>query len=101
MRTRTSTSWGWNSSTAAMVKAPSLLIAGEFDFPQRRIDLFEDLGSRHKVLIKVACGSHFLVWENQHKILLETSKEWFRKGSIEGVRLGTFWVDAEGRIFPQ
>jgi pimeloyl-ACP methyl ester carboxylesterase len=98
MRTRTATSWGWNSSTAAMVEAPSLLIAGEFDLPQSRIDLFEDLGADHKVLIEVACGSHFLVWENQHEILLETSKEWFLKGSIDGVRQGRLYVDAEGRI---
>jgi pimeloyl-ACP methyl ester carboxylesterase len=98
MRTRTATSWGWNSDMAGMVEAPSLLIAGEFDLPQSRIDLFEDLGADHKVLIEVACGSHFLVWENQHRILLETSKEWFLKGSIGGVRQGMLYVDSEGRI---
>jgi pimeloyl-ACP methyl ester carboxylesterase len=98
MRTRTATSWGWNSDMAGMVEAPSLLIAGEFDLPQSRIDLFEDLGTDHKVLIEVACGSHFLVWENQHRILLETSKEWFLKGSIGGVRQGMLYVDTEGRI---
>lgn len=102
MRTRTSTSWGWNVETAAMVRTPALVIVGEFDgIREGSRRLYETISSKRKVFIEVACASHFLVWENQHKILLETSKEWFRKRSIEGAQHGTFWVDAEGRIFPQ
>jgi hypothetical protein len=42
-----------------------------------------------------------LVWENQHEILLETSREWFSKGSIDGAREGAFMVNAEGNLSPQ
>lgn len=99
MRTRTATNWGWNADTAAMVQAPSLVIVGEFDGarePSR--ELYEALGSKRKVFIEVACASHFLVWESQHEILLETSKEWLRKGSIDGQRKAEFWVDELGRL---
>jgi pimeloyl-ACP methyl ester carboxylesterase len=102
MRTRTSTSWGWNADAAAMVTAPSVVIVGEFDGarePSR--GLFEALGSQRKVFIEVACASHFLVWENQQKILLETSEEWFRKGSIDDVRKGEFLVDEFGQLNEQ
>jgi pimeloyl-ACP methyl ester carboxylesterase len=102
MRTRTATNWGWNADVAGMVQAPSLVIVGEFDGarePSRQ--LYEALGTKHKVLIEVACASHFLVWENQHEILLTTSEEWLRKGSIDGHRTGTFWVDESGRLQAQ
>jgi pimeloyl-ACP methyl ester carboxylesterase len=102
MRTRTATNWGWNADAAAMIQAPSLVIVGEFDGarePSRQ--LYEALGTKHKVFIEVACASHFLVWENQHEILLETSEEWLRKGSIDGRRTGTFWVDESGRLQEQ
>ena len=98
MRTRTATSWGWNAETEAMVKAPSLLIAGEFDMSAGRIYLYEDLGSDSKVFIEVACASHFLVWENQHNVLLETSKEWFLHGSIRGLKNGMLTYDADGKF---
>ena len=101
MRTRTATSWGWNIETAAMVEAPSLHIVGEFDAPDRRRLLYDVIGSKHKVFIEVACASHFLVWERQHDILLETSKEWFSRGTVDGEREGTFWVDELGRIHEQ
>ena len=96
MRTRTSTSWGWNSDTAAMIKAPSLLIAGEFDLSEGRTFLYEDLGSYRKVFIKVDCASHFMVWENQHRVLLETSKEWFLHGSLNGIKHGVLTYDTNG-----
>jgi pimeloyl-ACP methyl ester carboxylesterase len=99
MRTRTSTSWGWNLDTAATIRVPALVIVGEFDgiLEGSRL-LYETLASKRKVLIEVACASHFLVWENQHDILLTTSKEWFSKGSVDGAREGTFWVDPEGHL---
>jgi len=98
MRTRTATSWGWNAETEAMVKAPSLLIAGKFDMSAGRIYLYEDLGSDSKVFIKAACASHFLVWENQHQVLLESSKEWFLHGSIRGLKNEMLTYDSEGKI---
>jgi pimeloyl-ACP methyl ester carboxylesterase len=98
MRTRRATYWGWNEAAAAKVQAPSLCIAGEQDWAQRRVDLYDALGTDHKVLIQVACATHFLLWENRHKILLKTSKDWFLHGSIKGVRNGFLYVDSEGKF---
>jgi pimeloyl-ACP methyl ester carboxylesterase len=94
--------WGWNAEMAAKVEAPSVVIVGEFDGlrePSR--GLYEALGTKHKVFIEVACASHFLVWENQHEILFDTSEEWLRKGTIDGDRTGEFWVDESGRLNAQ
>jgi len=98
MRSPVSTSWGWNVATEALITAPSLFIAGDADFAQSRINLYNDVGSDSKVLIKVTCATHFMLWEKQHKILHETSKEWFTHGSINGVTNGQLLVDEDGKI---
>jgi pimeloyl-ACP methyl ester carboxylesterase len=54
------TLWGWNAESAHLISTPTLIIRGEFDTqapepPQR--DLFADLGTDHRVFVKVACGS--------------------------------------------
>lgn len=98
------TLWGWNAEFAQLIGAPTLIIRGEFDMtapePLQR-DLFEDLGTDHKVFVKVACASHQLVWENQHMILLRASEEWLREGTFAEQPSGSFFVDAGGGIHPE
>jgi pimeloyl-ACP methyl ester carboxylesterase len=95
------THWGWNSAAAGRIDAPTLIIRGEFDSqapePLQR-DLFVDLGTKHKVFVRVACASHQLVWENQHIVLLRASEEWLRHGGFAGHHHGSFFVDTEGRV---
>jgi pimeloyl-ACP methyl ester carboxylesterase len=99
MRTRTGTNWSFDTYKAGLVQAPSLLIVGKQDEFMAFSDwLYEDLGTEHKVLMKVDCATHFLAWETQHRILFETSKAWFLHGSIKGVSQGFLSVDANGKI---
>ena len=97
--------FGWNKIFAGQIEAPSLIVVGQFDglapgnpgpIPAR--NLYDDLATQNKVRIEVACASHPLVWENQHRVLLEASKAWFLHGSIEGVHQGILCVDADGRF---
>jgi pimeloyl-ACP methyl ester carboxylesterase len=103
MRTRTQNpAWGWNTSAAAQVTAPALLVVGLFD-PVRVSTraLYDALGSQEKVRLEVACGSHFLVWERQKDVLFRSSRDWFKNGQIRGITRGVFTVDERGRYNPQ
>ena len=86
------TVWGWNSSMAARMRTPALLIAGAHDkqvLPARVHDLYADLGSSEKVLIDLACASHNAMWERNHTLLFRASLEWLQQGSVNGMKAGT------------
>jgi hypothetical protein len=48
--------------------------------------LYADLtGTSNKVLVEMACSTHFAVWETtQYKFMHETSKEWLTTGEFRG-----------------
>ena len=100
MRVRTSAgSWGWNREYAAQVQSPTLILVGEQDFllePDGQ--LYEDLiGTDRKVLVTMACATHFAVWETtQYKFLHEASLEWLERGTFRGHTAGRFPVGRNG-----
>jgi pimeloyl-ACP methyl ester carboxylesterase len=101
VRARTQTSFGWNAKMAAKVKAPLLLLSGELDQevnPQRVHELFADVGSDSKVFINIQCASHYVPYETQHMVLLESTKEWLLHGTFMGVSRGSFNADPSGGI---
>ena len=101
MRVRTNTLWGWNQVTSPTLKMPVLIMIGRNDtLLSGARDLYQDLGSEEKILVEVPCASHYLAWETNHKILHRASREWLRKGSLNGVRQGVFTVDADGDLVP-
>ena len=91
MRAPTRTYWGWNAEEAKLIKVPTLVMLGEFDQlnPSNK-ELYEDLGSENKVFVSIACGSHFLLWEKNHRLLHEASRLWLTHGSFNGVTQGEF-----------
>ncbi len=100
MRVRAGNSgWGWNAEYAARVKAPTLILVGEQDglLPSSEA-LYSDLdGTSNKVLVKMACATHFAVWEaSQYKFMHEASKEWLTKTEFRGRRQGIFSVGVNG-----
>ncbi len=98
MRGRTATQFGWTKDLAETVKAPALVMVGEYDRLPERKTVYEQLGSRDKVFVGVACASHFMVWEKQHRALHEASLEWLRDGRLKGMSRGEMQVDA-GVVF--
>jgi pimeloyl-ACP methyl ester carboxylesterase len=105
MRTRTAQSWGWNPEYAAKVTAPTLIVVGQQDsaslVANTRTLMTNLVNVGAKVRIEVACATHFLVWESQHRVLLETSKDWLLHGSVKGVRRGELFVDSDGQYHRQ
>jgi pimeloyl-ACP methyl ester carboxylesterase len=93
---------GWNATFAAQITVPTLIIRGDLDtaVPLSDIqDLLGDLTSvPQKIFIHVACASHYLVWENQHMILLRASVEWLQYGTFARQFNGSFAVDAAGHV---
>jgi pimeloyl-ACP methyl ester carboxylesterase len=88
--------WVWNSEMAAGTETPTLLVAGIHDkqiVPERVRSLYDDLGSRRKVLVDLGCASHNAMWERNHTVLFEASLEWLLQETVEGkeegvIRLG-------------
>ena len=100
MRGRVATNFGWTQELSQKVTSPTLVVVGEFDRLAERRTVYEQIASQEKVFLNVACASHFMVWEKQHKVLHESSLEWLRDAQVKGVKRGEFRVDYEGRYLP-
>lgn len=90
--------FGWSPEMAAKVVAPTLVVVGEFDRLVDRHTVYEQLGSKQKVFLRVACASHFMVWEKQHTALQRMSLEWLQRGTAMGQSRGEIAADAKGVI---
>ena len=101
MRGRNATNFGWTQELSQKVTSPTLVVVGEFDRLAERRTVYEQIASKEKVFLDVACASHFLVWEKQHKVLHESSLEWLRDGSVKGVKNGEFRVEYDGKYLPK
>ncbi|MEE8129690.1 MAG: alpha/beta fold hydrolase [Vicinamibacterales bacterium] len=91
-------SWGWNKAYAAKITAPTMIVVGEQDNPQSRGVLHTDLtGTPSKVLITMACATHFAVWEaSQYKFMHRASLEWLSEGTYRGRSNGAYQVGVNG-----
>lgn len=82
----------WTQTIAGKLGLPTLMVAGAHDRqvpPDRVRDLYADVGSRDKVFIDLACSSHNAMWENNHLLLFEASRQWLADGSVNGTKQGT------------
>ena len=85
------TTWGWNQAAAAKVQVPYLAVSGAHDKqvnPDRVRDLYNDLASKNKVFVDLACSSHNAMWEKNHMLLFKASLEWLTKGTVNGEHQG-------------
>jgi pimeloyl-ACP methyl ester carboxylesterase len=85
------TTWGWNAAVSAKMQVPALLVSGAHDKqvnPDRVRELYNDLGSKEKVFVDLACSSHNAMWEKNHLVLFKASLEWLTKGSVNGEHQG-------------
>lgn len=96
MRGRTATRFGWTPELAAKITAPTLVMVGEYDRLNERRTVFEQISSNDKVFLNIACASHFMVWEKQHRVLHIASLEWLMHGQVKNARRGEFIVDVDG-----
>jgi pimeloyl-ACP methyl ester carboxylesterase len=105
--------WGWNPQQhqASLVTVPTLVLQGQLDAtlpagPATGVQLYNDLGSEKKVLIKVDGGSHLMPWEGStsptwrgpHATLQDAAVQWITSETYQGATSGTFEVHADGSI---
>lgn len=85
------TTWGFDRAEVRQIRTPMLLVAPETDGqvpPERVVELYEDLGSEKKILVRLACSSHNAMWETNRSVLFDASLQWFRDGAVAGVESG-------------
>jgi pimeloyl-ACP methyl ester carboxylesterase len=85
------TTWGWNAAAVGKSQTPTLMVAGVHDKqvqPARVRELYADLGSREKIFVDLGCSSHNAMWEKNHTILFQASKEWLTQGTVNGMKDG-------------
>ena len=56
--------------------------------PERVRELYADLGSKQNVFIDLACSSHNAMWEKNHLLLFQASREWLQDGKVNGTSNG-------------
>ncbi len=98
MRSPPLANFGWSSEMAGKVVSPTLVIVGEFDRLTDRHTVYEQLGSKQKVFLRVACASHFIVWEKEHTVLQRMSLEWLQHGTAAGQSRGKIAADQDGNV---
>jgi pimeloyl-ACP methyl ester carboxylesterase len=85
---------GWTSELLGMVRAPTLVILGSLDDqgPEKPTRALYDALHSQKVYVTVSCGSHELVNETRHIILLDASAQWLKSGTYDGCSNGCSFV---------
>lgn len=99
MRAPNRMNFGWRDSLAR-IKAPTLLLLGEYDSYQKRLDAWNGLKSPHRMFVKVACASHFMQFERGRHLLYRSTISWLRNGSVDGHREGLWSANPEGALSP-
>jgi pimeloyl-ACP methyl ester carboxylesterase len=91
--------FGWRENLAR-IRAPTLVLLGEFDNYSKRLEAWHGLKVEHKVFIKVACASHFMQFERGRHLLYRATIAWLKTGRVDDAERGTFVADAGGELTP-
>ena len=67
--------FGWRANLAR-IKAPTLVLLGEFDNYARRLEAWKGLTVEHRMFIRIACASHFVSFERGRHLLYRATREW-------------------------
>jgi pimeloyl-ACP methyl ester carboxylesterase len=114
-RAPTFSGYGWNPRVAGQLSKPTLVMQGLKDGvlptgPGTGQAIYEALHKAlpespvNKVLVKVQCASHALLWEGSaswagpHTTFKEALIEWIKKGTFKDASSGSFIVNASGVV---
>ncbi|MFF3677177.1 alpha/beta hydrolase [Streptomyces sp. NPDC002120] len=112
IRVRNSFWWGWNSKTVPLHNilgqtVPVCLVYGEHDSivntaPDLGLlyfsvpELYRLIPGKKKLMIRLACAGHQIVWERAASHLHAMSEEWLKNGKVFGEKGGSFHRDEDG-----
>ena len=90
-RAPSTTTWGWNASMVGSTRIPTMVIAGVHDKqvpPDRVRAVYDDLGSADKIYVDLACSSHNAMWERNHRLMFDASRQWLQTGAVGEQKTG-------------
>ena len=99
MRAPNRMNFGWRDNLA-QIKAPTLMLIGEYDKYNQRIEAWQGLKTSDRMLIKVPCASHFMQFERGRHLLYRATIAWLSNGRVDGNSRGEFQADAAGKLGP-
>lgn len=99
MRAPNRMNYGWKSNLAK-IQAPTLMLLGEFDDYNRRIESWQALMAPQKMFIKVRQSSHFMQFEYPRHFLYHAAADWINHGCVEDYSNGEFQTTLEGQLIP-
>ena len=91
--------FGWRTNLAR-IKAPTLMLLGEYDNYAQRLQAWRGLEVEHRLFMKVQCASHFVSFEHGRHLLYRATQEWLASGTVDGAARGEFFGDVKGRVTP-
>jgi pimeloyl-ACP methyl ester carboxylesterase len=97
MRAPNRVNFGWRENLAR-IKAPTLVLLGEFDNYAKRLEAWRGLGADPKLFIRVACASHFMQFERGRHLLYRATESWLKNGHVNGAGRGELVADARGEL---
>jgi hypothetical protein len=61
-------------------------VVGEHDprFAEQAPTLYADISSTEKILLKVQCATHFVLWERNHEVIHDAFAEFLTNGTVNG-----------------
>jgi pimeloyl-ACP methyl ester carboxylesterase len=83
---------GWDAAALVNLKIPTLLVSGAHDKqvdPANVRQLHSAIGATDKVFVDLGCSSHNALWEKNHLVLFEASRQWLTDASVNGAKTGT------------
>ncbi|WP_137992679.1 alpha/beta fold hydrolase [Streptomyces vilmorinianum] len=117
-RIRNFVRWGWNKTTAAQGgvlggSVPVLIVYGDHDAtvntsppssnPELNFSvpaLYDAITGAHKLMVKLECAGHSVLWERQHKNVHNLSKYWLKQLKVDGKTQGVFDMNTNGDLSP-
>jgi pimeloyl-ACP methyl ester carboxylesterase len=100
MRAPNRMNFGWRDNLAK-IKAPTLMLLGEFDSYAKRIEAWHTLAAPQRMFIKVAQSTHFMQFERSRHLLIRAAASWFADGVCDGHASGEFFADIQGKLVAQ
>jgi pimeloyl-ACP methyl ester carboxylesterase len=97
MRAPNRMNFGWRANVPK-IKAPTLIMLGEFDNYEPRRDSWKALKAERRVFIKLECASHFVPYERGRHVMKRAAIEWFRHASIDGAPRAELYADPDGKL---
>lgn len=99
MRAPNRMNYGWRTNVPK-IRAPTLVVQGEFDNYERRLDCWRGLTAERRVFIRLACASHFMQYERARHVLYRATCEWLRDASVAGETRAELQSDRDGGLQP-